>query len=129
MAQVVQAWVTRSTGTALDGVRALTPPNTGTLASVFMVSANDVWAVGWSGLQFIHWDERRGWLQNLSIQVPTETYSSFISQAGLDGWAVGSYFDRLPEMVWDGAHRCLVCFRESSPKYSSERPFPLNLAD
>ena len=74
-----------------DGVKwrqALVPPTTGTLTSVFIVAANDVWAVG-MGATIIHWDG----ISWVAATVPVATidiYSVFILPGGMDGWAVGS---------------------------------------
>jgi len=70
--------------------RILTPPGIGTLASVFAVSANDVWAVG-PGPTVIHWDGT-SWV-SLSAAVlalgVTNLLSVFMLPGGTDGWAVG----------------------------------------
>jgi len=74
-----------------DGSRwrqALNPGSTGTLTSVFIVNANDVWAVGVNAT-IIHWDGT-SWVAAI---VPANTldkiYSVFILPSGMDGWAVG----------------------------------------
>jgi len=74
-----------------DGARwrqILVPGSAGTLTSVFIIGANDVWAVG-MGSTIIHWDG----ISWVVVPVPPATtidlFSIFILPGGLDGWAVG----------------------------------------
>jgi len=80
-----------------DGARwrqTLVPASTRTLTSVFIVAANDVWAVGMrtSGVAptIIHWDGI-SWVAATPPPLTTgvDLYSVFMLPGGLDGWAVG----------------------------------------
>jgi hypothetical protein len=76
-----------------DGARwrqTLVPASAHTLTSVFIVSANDVWAVGMANT-IIHWDG----ISWVSLPLPPtittiDLFSVFILPGGMDGWAVGS---------------------------------------
>ena len=73
-----------------DGARwrdALVPASTHTLTSIFIVAANDVWAVG-MGSTIIHWDGI-AWVAVTSPSA-VNLYSVFMLPGGMDGWAVGS---------------------------------------
>jgi hypothetical protein len=76
-----------------DGVKwrqVLTPPSTGTLASVFAVGTNDVWAVG-MGPTVIHWDGT-SWVSVSALVLAlgvTNLFSVHMLPGGSDGWAVG----------------------------------------
>jgi len=76
-----------------DGMKwrqVLTPPGIGTLASVFAVSANDVWAVG-PGPTVIHWDGV-SWVDisaGIAALGVADLFSVFMLPGGTDGWAVG----------------------------------------
>ena len=73
-----------------DGARwrqTLVPAGAGTLTSVFIVGANDVWAVG-MGATIIHWDGI-SWTAAIVPLGITDLFSVFIMPSGLDGWAVG----------------------------------------
>jgi hypothetical protein len=88
------------TGFALfwDGARwrnVLVPVGAGTLASVFIVSQNDVWAVGTRNIvagaaTILHWDGV-SWVQlpppAVSVQ---DLFGVFMMPGGTDGWLVGS---------------------------------------
>ncbi len=65
----------------------LLPGGTKTLASVFVVSPNDVWAVG-VGATIVHWDG----VSWVSVSAPVgvlDLFSVFMLPGGTDGWAVG----------------------------------------
>ncbi len=68
----------------------LAPPGIGTLASVYAVSANDVWAVG-AGPTVIHWDGV-SWV-DLSATITAlgvgDLFGIYMLPGGTDGWAVG----------------------------------------
>jgi len=93
------------TGFALfwDGARwreTLVPASAHTLTSVFIVSANDVWAVGMGGT-IIHWDGV-SWVA-VTPPVLAHLYSVFILPGGLDGWAVGVRAGPLATILrWSG---------------------------
>jgi hypothetical protein len=75
-----------------DGARwrqTLVPASAHTLTSVFIVSANDVWAVGMANT-IIHWDGT-SWVTAPIIPSTTtiDIFSVFFLPGGLDGWAVG----------------------------------------
>lgn len=84
-----------------DGLRwrqALIPASSGTLTSVFIVSQNDVWAVGTRNATgriptILHWDG----ISWVKIQTPAGTLALvqdllgiFMLPGGTDGWAVGT---------------------------------------
>lgn len=82
------------TGFALfwDGLKwrqTLVPGSAGTLTSVFIVSANDVWAVGLTST-IIHWDGTSWAAVSTPAGLVINLYSVFILPGGLDGWAVGN---------------------------------------
>jgi len=96
-------WPSRCSGFALswDGSRwrqALLPASSGTLTSVFIVSQNDVWAVGTRNETdqiptILHWDGI-GWSK---VQTPVGTLQMvrdllgvFMLPGGTDGWVVGT---------------------------------------
>ena len=95
-----------------DGARwrqTLVPAGAGTLTSVFIVGANDVWAVG-MGATIIHWDGT-SWTAALVPAGITDLFSVFIMPSGLDGWAVGrACLCQYSKMVRSMANGCLVCF-------------------
>ena len=84
-----------------DGVQwsqVVIPPNSGTLTSVFIVSANDVWAVGtrpndgFGMPTVLHWDGT-SWVQVqtvASLGNVQDLYDIFLLPGGTDGWAVGT---------------------------------------
>jgi len=72
-----------------DGARwreTLVPSSAHTLTAVFIVAANDVWAVG-TGSTIIHWDG----ISWVAVTIPSgiNLYSVFMLPSGMDGWAVG----------------------------------------
>ena len=78
-----------------DGTRwrqVLVPATAGTLTSVSIVTANDVWAVGMQDATLkatiIHWDGV-SWAAAIVPAGITDLFSVFILPGGLDGWAVG----------------------------------------
>lgn len=93
-----------------DGTRwrqVLTPPNIGTLTSVYEVSANDVWAVGTrpnndaaSRGTIIHWDGT-SWVSALAPANTGDLYSVFMLPGGADGWAVGN--GTVDNIRWSGS--------------------------
>ena len=78
----------------------LTPPDTGTLASVFAVSANDVWAVGLDAT-IIHWDGV-SWVTATSPVGTIDIFSVFVLPGGMDGWAVGVDSGAAKILRWSG---------------------------
>jgi len=94
-----------------DGARwrqTLVPASAGSLTSVFIMSANDVWAAGMNtaygtGATIIHWDGT-SWV---TAPVPANTldriYSIFILPGGMDGWAVGRDYTGASNILrWSG---------------------------
>ena len=78
-----------------DGARwrqILVPATAGTLTSVFIVGANDVWAVGMQDTTgkatIIHWDGISWAAATVPVGI-TDLFSVFILPGGMDGWAVG----------------------------------------
>jgi len=88
-----------------DGARwreALVPASAHTLTSVFIVGANDVWAVGMHET-IIHWDG----ISWVSVSIPptaigVDLYSVFMLPGGLDGWAVGAISGTAAVLRWSG---------------------------
>jgi len=80
----------------------LIPGNAGALFSVFIVSANDVWAVG-TNSTIIHWDG----ISWVTAPVPAgidKVYSIFMLPGGMDGWAVGYDFSGVTNILrWSGS--------------------------
>jgi len=73
-----------------DGSRwrqTLVPASARTLTSVFIVTANDVWAVGVNAT-IIHWDGI-SWVTSVPPAGTASLFSVFLLPGGLDGWAVG----------------------------------------
>jgi hypothetical protein len=78
-----------------DGARwsqTLVPASAGTLTSVFVVAANDAWAVGMQDTTgkatILHWDGAAWAAAAVPIGI-TDLFSVFILPGGSDGWAVG----------------------------------------
>jgi hypothetical protein len=78
-----------------DGSRwrqTLVPASAATLTSVYIVAANDVWAVGVGGVfgynTIIHWDGV-SWVAVPPLGFAMDLYSVFMLPGGMDGWAVG----------------------------------------
>ena len=90
-----------------DGARwreALVPATAHTLTSVFIVSANDVWAVGVANT-IIHWDGTSWVTAPINPSATTiDILSVFILPGGLDGWAVGQGTAGAPANIlrWSG---------------------------
>ena len=85
----------------------LIPANAGTLASVFIVAANNVWAVG-TNATIIHWDGTSWVTATVPASVVTDNskiFSVFMLPGGMDGWAVGSTYAVGAAIIlrWSGA--------------------------
>ena len=115
------------TGFALfwDGLKwrqTLVPGSAHTLASVFIVSANDVWAVG-KASTIIHWDGTSWATVPTPVGVTIDLFSVFILPGGLDGWAVGNSTSGTANILrWSGTYPTGVwsVFPPSPPASSSK---------
>jgi len=92
-----------------DGARwrqTLVPGSAGTLTSVFIVGANDVWAVGMADTTgkatIIHWDGISWTAATVPVGSVTDLFSVFILPGGLDGWAVGKSAGPANILRWSG---------------------------
>ena len=91
-----------------DGARwrqVLVPVGAGTLASVFIVSQNDVWAVGTrntagGAATVLHWDGV-SWVQ-LPPPATQDLFGVFMMPGGTDGWLVGSFAGGTNVLRWSG---------------------------
>ena len=81
----------------------LIPASAGTLTSVSIVTANDVWAVGMNHTT-IHWDGISWVAAAVPITGNDKLFSVFMLPGGLDGWAVGRTLAGIPIILrWSGA--------------------------
>ena len=93
-----------------DGARwrnVLVPVGAGTLASVFIVSQNDVWAVGTRNIvagaaTILHWDGV-SWVQlPPPVGSVLDLFGVFMMPGGTDGWLVGSAAGGTNVLRWSG---------------------------
>jgi len=80
----------------------LIPASAGTLTSVFITAANDVWAVGMNHT-IIHWDGTSWVAATVPITNNDKLFSVFMLPGGMDGWAVGRTNAGIPTLLrWSG---------------------------
>jgi hypothetical protein len=80
----------------------LVPGSAGTLTSIFISTANDVWAVGMNHT-IIHWDGTSWVAATVPITNNDKLFSVFMLPGGMDGWAVGRTNAGIPILLrWSG---------------------------